>query len=304
MIPFEVSILGSSSATPTANRYPTSQLINFRDKYFLFDCGEGTQHQLRRYKLSFSKIDYIFISHLHGDHFFGLSGLLSSFHLLGRTKELHLFAPAGLQEILEVQFKITGTKLTYPLIFHAHPKEGGVILDEEHFAVQAYPLRHSIACWGFVFSEKELPRKIDKEKIEQLNVPIHARHKLKLGEDYVSDSGEVIPNAELTFDPPKPRSYGFFTDTKVMDILAPELEGLSVLYHEATFLEAAKGRAKQTFHSTSIQAANFAKAANVGQLYIGHFSARYKDLSVFLEECRPIFPDTHLALEGTKIIIE
>ncbi len=299
MQPFELTILGCSSATPTSKRNPTSQLLNIHDKYFLIDCGEATQVQLRRFKLKFQRINHIFISHLHGDHYFGLMGLLSSMHLLGRKNELHLYCPAGLKEIIELQNKHSQTYLHYPIIYHLLGEgKNEIIFEDDNVSVETIPLNHRIPCNGFLFREKFRQQNISKEKIEEYNIPKSFIKSIKAGADYTLESGTVIPNKELTVSHMSPRSYAFCSDTCYDESIVPIIKNVDLLYHETTFMEDMKHRAKETFHTTTIQAGNIAKLAEVKQLLIGHFSARYNDLNPFLDEIKPVFENTLLALEG------
>jgi len=299
MQPFELTILGCSSATPTSKRNPTSQLLNIHDKYFLIDCGEATQVQLRRFKLKFQRINHIFISHLHGDHYLGLMGLLSSMHLLGRKNELHLYCPAGLKEIIEVQNKHSQTYLHYPIIFHLLGEgKNEIIFEDDNVSVETIPLNHRIPCNGFLFREKFRQQNISKEKIEEYKIPKSFIKSIKTGADYTLENGKVIPNKELTVSHAAPRSYAFCSDTCYDESIVPIIKNVDLLYHETTFMEDMKHRAKETFHTTTVQAGNIAKLAEVKQLLIGHFSARYNELEPFLEEIRPVFENTLLALEG------
>ncbi len=297
MGPFQVTILGCSSATPTFDRHPTSQFLVANDRHFLIDCGEAAQIQLRKFKLKFSRINQIFISHLHGDHIFGLPGLLSTFHLSGRTNPLTLFGPPGLKEILDVTFKYSETVLRFPLHFipiDAH--EPKVIFEDKMLEVSTIPLRHRIPCTGFLFKEKQYPRSLIKERVEDL--PLELLPRLKKGEDVTLDDGTVIRSIDVSRDPVSSRSYAFCSDTAYDESIIPYIKGVSVLYHEATFSSEMNKRAKETFHSTASQAATIAKMAGVGRLYIGHYSARYSDLSPLLKEAREIFPETYLSKEG------
>lgn len=296
---FELLILGSSAATPTANRNPTSQLLNIAERFFLIDCGEGTQMQLRKYKARFQSINHIFISHLHGDHFYGLPGFLASMHLLGRKNELTVYGPKELEELITMIHKHSDTYLNYPLKFiHTQNITKQLIFEDEKVEVYSLPLKHRIATTGYLFKEKPLPRNIDKYKLEKLNVSFAEIHKLKQGLDAIDNAGNTIKNSELTLDPPKTRSYAFCSDTRFFEELAHDIKGVDLLYHESTFLEDKQDRAKQTFHSTAKQAADMAVLANAQQLILGHFSARYGDLNEFLEEAKPIFDNTELAIEG------
>ncbi len=298
-MPFELTILGSSSATPTFNRHPTAQVLNVRERFFLIDCGEGTQSQLGKYKIKYNRIGHIFISHLHGDHYLGLMGLLSTMHLQGRTTELHLFAQQELMDVIELQLRLSQTVLRYNLIFHPVKNYSGIVIHEDDdLTVTTLVLNHRIPCTGFVFREKPKPRKILINKMKHYNIPFQFFSGIKDGADYEDDFGKIITNSELTISSGKPRSYAFCSDTIFMEQLADEVKGVDLLYHESTFMHDLLDRAKATFHSTSIEAATIAKMAGAGKLVIGHFSARYKDLYPMLEEARSVFPLTELAIEG------
>jgi ribonuclease Z len=298
---FDVTILGCSSAIPAFGRYPSSQLVHVAGRYFLVDCGEGAQMQLRRYSLKFQRISHIFISHLHGDHYLGLPGLLSSMHLLGRTDPLHLYADEGLLQILEINNKFSHTVLKFPFVFHpldfSEPK---LLFEDVKVMISTLMLKHSIPCCGFIFEEKQRPRKLIKEKIEELKIPIASFEALKLGIDYSSSEGSVIANAQVTSDPLPARKYAYCSDTIYNTELLPQLKAADLIYHEATFLSDMRTRADQTMHSTAADAATIAKEAGAGRLLLGHFSARYKDLNPLLEEARRIFPASYLAQEGEK----
>lgn len=299
---FEVLILGSSAATPTSTRNPTAQLLNIAERFFLIDCGEGTQIQMRRYKARFQSINHIFISHLHGDHFLGLPGFLASMHLLGRRNELVIYGPKELEEIITVVHKYSETYLNYPIRFVATQNERKELLwEDDKVEVYSFPLQHRIRTTGFLFKEKPLPRNIDKYKLEKLEVSFAEIHKLKKGQDAVDNHGHIIRNAELTFDPPPPRSYAFCSDTRFFEELAEHIRDVDLLYHESTFLEDRIDRAEVTFHSTASQAAKMALLANAKHLLLGHFSARYTELDDFLSEAKPLFPNVSLATEGRII---
>lgn len=296
---FELLILGSSAATPTANRNPTAQLLNIAERFFLIDCGEGTQMQMRKYKARFQSVNHIFISHLHGDHFYGLPGFLASMHLLGRKNELTIYGPKELEEIITMIHKHSETYLNYPLKFvYTQNITKQLIFEDEKVEVYSLPLKHRIATTGYLFKEKPLSRNIDKYKLEKLNVSFAEIHKLKQGLDAVDNNGKLISNIELTLDPPKQRSYAFCSDTKFFEELSNDIKDVDLLYHESTFLEEKADRAKQTFHSTAKQAAQMAVLANAQKLILGHFSARYGHLEEFLGEAKPIFSNTELAIEG------
>lgn len=295
---FEVTILGSSSATPVFNRHPTSQLLNVHDTFILVDCGEATQMQLVRYGIKPSKIQYILISHLHGDHYLGLIGLLSSLNLNGRKEEIFLYGPKGLDELLKLHFLLSHTELKYPLHFHETHHAHECIIEEKTFKVETIPLQHSVQCTGFKFSEKHRGRKLRKEKIAEHEIPLEKLNGIKEGDDFLRADGRRIPNAELTDAPAPLRSYAFFSDTKFLPELADSIRGVSTLYHEATFTAEMTERAEFTFHSTAGQAAMMASISGIENLLLGHFSARYRDLNPILEEAVQIFPSSRLALEG------
>lgn len=302
---FEVTILGSSSATPIYNRHPTAQVLNVHEHLFLIDCGEGTLIQMHRYHIKYHRINHIFISHLHGDHYLGLMGLISTMHLQGRTEELHIYSPPELKEIVELQLRHSQTNLRYQLVYHsvdsANPK---VLFEDDELEVSSVILNHRIPCTGFLFKEKPRLRKLNKDAVEKYKIPVNAFSSLKNGKDYVDESGTVISNTELTLSPPPPRVYAFCSDTIYDESIVPFISRVDLLYHEATFLSDKAERAKETFHTTASQAATIAKQARVKRLLIGHFSARYKNLYPLLEEAKEIFENTSLALEGDKFTIE
>lgn len=296
---FEVTILGSSSATPIFNRNPTAQALNINEHLYLIDCGEGTQQQLLRYDIKATRIDHIFISHLHGDHYLGLVGLLSSLHLNGRRKPLKLFGPVHLKEIIDIQFKYSETVINYPLEFYAtNPDKPEVILDNQDIVVETIPLDHRVPCTGFLFRQKKRLRKLLKDKLAELNIPLEYFTSLKKGKDYVAPNGTVYPNEALTADPSEPKMYAYCSDTIFNSSYFDQIKGADLLYHEATFLHDMLGRAKDTYHTTAWQAAEVAVETGAKKLLIGHFSARYKSLSDLLEEARNVFPETELAIEG------
>lgn len=299
---FELLILGSSAATPTSSRNPTAQLLNIAERFFLIDCGEGTQIQMRRYKARFQSVNHIFISHLHGDHFLGLPGFLASMHLLGRKNELTIYGPEELEEIISVIHKYSDTYLSYPITFVATQNERKELLwEDDKVEVYSFPLQHRIRTTGFLFKEKQLPRNIDKYKLEKREVSFSEIHKLKKGMDATDNYGNIIRNEELTFDPPAPRSYAFCSDTRFFEELADHIRDVDMLYHESTFLEDRIDRAAVTFHSTAAQAAKMAVMANARHLLLGHFSARYTELDDFLNEALPVFQNVSLATEGRII---
>ena len=300
-----LTILGNNSAIPAFGRNPTSQVLQNLDECFLIDCGEGTQLQLTRYKIRRSKINHIFISHLHGDHYLGLVGLLSTFHLQGRVNELHIFGQQELMDIIEIQLRLSNTILRYSLIFHpVRHYTAEVLLEDEDVLVRSCVLNHRIPCTGFIIREKPRPRKLIIHKIQKYNIPFQFFEGIKNGKDYILENLDIISNEELTEEPATPVSYAYCSDTLYEPDLKNEVLGVNLLYHEATFMHDLLDRAEATYHSTALQASQLAKDAEVGQLLIGHFSARYKDLAPLLQEAKTIFPQTELALEGRKFKIE
>jgi len=302
---FELTILGCSSATPTSTRNPTAQLLNIAERFFLIDCGEGTQMQLRKYKVKFQRINHIFISHLHGDHFLGLMGLLSSMHLLGRTTDLHLYCPAELQEILEVQNKHSQTRLNYTIIYHHHKYiNDDLLFEDEKLEVRAIVLNHRIPCCGFIFREKPVTGNVSKEIIGRYNLTVEEILYLKKGSDLTLENGTVIPNKDIVSNKTLPRSYAFCSDTIYLESLVPYLKDIDLLYHEATFLHEMLERAITTHHTTALQAGMIAQKANVKKLMIGHYSARYKDVAPLVEEAKKMFANTVPAIEGESTVVE
>ena len=296
---FDLLILGSSSASPTAERHPTSQLLNIAERYFLIDCGEATQIQLRKYKAKLQAIDHILISHLHGDHFFGLPGLLSTMSLLGRKQKLTIYCPEDLKLIIDIINKASATVLNFEIVWRFTNNEGlNLLFEDAKVEVYSFPLKHRIYCTGFLFKEKPLPRNVDKYKLEKLNISVADILKLKKGLDVVNEDGKLIKNKEATIAPPLPRSYAYCSDTIFYKKIVLYIMDVNLVYHESTFLEDKKDRAKKTFHSTAKQAAEIATLANAKKLLLGHFSARYGNLSSFISEAAPIFENCELALEG------
>lgn len=296
---FNVTILGSSSATPIYQRHPTAQVLNIHERFFLVDCGEGTLIQMNRYKIKFHRINHIFISHLHGDHYLGLLGLLSTMHLQGRTTDLHLYGQEPLKEIVEIQLKYSETILRYKVHYHVVDHQTpSIIFSDDDLEIESIILSHRIPCTGFLFREKPKPRKLLREEIQKYEIPVAAYGDLKNGKDYVTSDGIVIPNHVLTTDPAPPRSYAFCSDTAYSENILPQIKAVDLLYHEATFLSDNSDRAAETFHSTASQAATIATKAGVKRLIIGHFSARYKNIYPLLQEAKQIFDETSLAIEG------
>lgn len=292
-----VTILGNNSAVPAFDRHPTSQLVTLDREQYLVDCGEGTQIQLIRYKIRRSRISRIFISHLHGDHYFGLIGLLNSFSLLGHSQELHVYAPAPLQDIIEMQLKVADTQLCFPLHFHVLSK-AATLVDDDKVEISCFPTQHRIECYGFLFREKKKPRRLILEAVKENNIPLHFYERLKEGEDFITSAGEVIRNEWLTIPGPKGKSYAFCADTRYYEAIVPYIQGADMIYHESTYLDNLSDRAHIRFHSTSKQAAAIAGKAGVGRLLLGHFSSKYDTLEEFEQEAREIFPASELALEG------
>jgi len=302
---FEVTILGSSSATPIFNRNPSSQALNVNDRIYLIDCGEGTQQQMLKFDIKASRIDDIFISHLHGDHYLGLVGLLSSLHLNGRKKPLKIFGPQHLKDIIELQLRYSETELQYAIEFRpTNANQSEVILDNQDVTVETIPLQHGIACTGFLFREKKRLRKLIKEKLDEIGVPVEYFSTLKKGADYVATDGKVYKNNTLTTDPAEPKTYVYCSDTCYNEKYFGQISNSTLLYHEATFLHNMLERANETQHTTARQAAEVALKTNAGKLLIGHFSARYKTLIELLDEARSIFPETELVIEGKTFLIE
>ena len=301
---FEINILGCGSALPTTRHFPTSQVVNIREKLYMIDCGEGAQLQLRRSKLKFSRLNHIFISHLHGDHCFGLPGLISTFGMLNRTAQLHIHAHADLEPLLSAQLGYFCQHLPYTVCFHAiDPTHETIVYEDRSITVQSIPLRHRIPCCGFLFSEKPRPNHLLREMIDFYQIPIHELNKIKDGADYVTADGQTIPNHRLTHPAEPPRRYAYCSDTIFKKDIAEQIHGVDLLFHEATFAECDLPRAKETFHTTARQAAQIAQMAEAKQLVIGHFSARYDDESTLLEEASEIFPKCRLAKENLCIAI-
>jgi len=298
---FSLTILGSGSAVPTLERNQSAQVLQIEDKLMLIDCGEGTQTQLLRYGVRFSKINQIFISHLHGDHYFGLPGLLSTYHLQGRTRSLTVYGPAGLEEIIRTQLDLSDAKTAYPLDFVHLEKKSGLLFEDKTLTVECFPVPHRVPCWAFYFKEKPKKRNINKEAVSQYNIPLLAFDRIKNGGDYVLPDGTVLPNTMLTHDPPPRRSFAYITDTGFNPDLAEHIMGVDILYHEATFLHDIAESATDKFHATARQAAEFAALCNAGRLIIGHFSTRYKTAAPLVEEAKEVFENTTAAEDGLEI---
>ncbi|MBO3698308.1 ribonuclease Z [Roseivirga sp. E12] len=300
-----VKILGSNSAAPAHRRHHTAQLINIEGKYYLMDCGEATQLQLKRYKIRAQRINNIFISHLHGDHYLGLMGLLSTMHLMGRSQKLNLYGPKGLSEIITMQLKYSQTVFNYEINFVEVDTTQSKVVHEDNFVqVTSIPLNHRIPCCGYLFAEKKKNRRIKKEVLPD-DFTIRNIVRLKHGEDIFDDDGNLqYKNAALTLPARKSYSYAFCSDTKYDESIIPIIKGVDMLYHEATFLEEHADRAGSTYHSTAKEAATIAKKAEVGKLILGHFSVRYKELEPIRDEAQTVFENSELALEGEEFILD
>jgi len=295
----KLTILGSSSALPTSGRYPSAHVLTAHERLFLIDCGEGTQMQLRKTRIRFAKINHIFISHLHGDHVFGLYGLLSTFSLMGRENPIHLYAPENYQSILISHLNDFDIRLSYEVDFiPLSGKDPMKILDDKYITVTSFPLQHRIPSYGFLFREKISERNIIKECIDRYNIPHVRIPAIKKGEDFITTDGAVIRNEDITLPPSEPLSYAYCSDTKYFKRLASFVKGVNLLYHEATFDKSKEELAAITGHSTTLDAAKTALDAGAGTLLIGHFSARYKEVLPLVEEARTIFPETYPAIDG------
>ena len=299
---FGVTILGNNSAIPAHGRHPTAQIITTGDDLLLFDCGEGTQIQILNYKIRRSRINHIFISHLHGDHYFGLIGLLSSFALLNRIQPLHVYGPAPLKGLLDQQFQLSETHITFPFEFHAIEKDG-LLLDAPFYTVSCFSTKHRIECRGFVVRQKKRKRKIIRHLAEQKNIPLHLYPSLQKGEDIHLEDGSSVPNENITTAAPAPKSYAFTADTLFDPEMVEHIKGVDLLYHEATYPHALVDKASARYHSTTKEAAEIARLAGVHKLLIGHFSAKFDNPLTFEEEAKEVFPNTEAAMEGVTYIV-
>jgi len=294
-----LTILGCYAATPRTMTNPTSQLLEIKNRMFLIDCGEGTQVQLRKHKLKFSRINHIFISHLHGDHFYGLIGLISTFALLGRKTDLHVYGPKGIKEITLLQLKLSNSWTSYNLYFHELTSlESEVVFEDEKVRVSTIPLKHRVYTNGYFFEEKTGDRKLNIEAVENYEIDSAYYSKIKSGGDITLDDGRIIPNAELTFNPVEPKSYAFCSDTVYNETVIPIIRDVDVLYHESTFLESEVQYCEKTMHCTAMQAATIAKKANAKHLILGHFSTRYDSIERFKTEARTVFDNVEVADDG------
>ncbi len=302
MEPFRVHILGCGSALPTLKHNPSSQIVEIRGKCFLIDCGEGTQTQLRRSKIKFTRISAVFISHVHGDHCFGLIGMVSTFGMLGRTAPLHIYAPAGFSNIMKMQIDFFCKDLEYEVVFHdVDTNANNIIYEDRSLTVETVPLSHRVPCCGFIFREKQTLPHILRDMTDYYKVPVSQFNNIKNGVDWVDEEGNVIPYTRLTTPSELARSYAYCSDTKYLPMLHECLKDVCVLYHESTYSKEDEDMAKMYFHSTAAQAAQVASDANVGKLVLGHYSARYEDENRLLEEAKNIFPNTVLSDEGLII---
>ncbi|MBW8685193.1 ribonuclease Z [Chitinophaga rhizophila] len=301
---FAVTILGNNSALPTLERHPTAQIVTCNDQLILVDCGEGTQLQFARYKIRRSRLRYIFISHLHGDHYFGLIGLLNSLSLLGRQDPLTVFAPPELEPILQLQLQCSGTILQFELQFVPLMAENqGVILEDKDLTVSFFPVKHRIPCYGFSFEMQKRKRKIIPDQAKAYEIPAAYFSKLQQGADYLRKDGLLVKNDWITLPPPRGKKYVYFADTAFDEELIPYGQDADLVYHETTYLHNLAERAADRYHSTTVQAATLALKANAHRLIVGHFSSKYTDLTPFEAECREVFPNSGLALEGATYII-
>tara|TARA_B100001741_G_C16523523_1_gene585942 strand:+ start:118 stop:1044 length:927 start_codon:yes stop_codon:yes gene_type:complete len=299
---FKLTVLGCGSAIPNLVDCPTSQLLNVNERFFLLDCGEGTQVQLKKYGINLQRISHIFISHLHGDHYFGLIGLINSMHLLNRNKELHVYAHTPLKAIIDAQLKISSTELRFPLFFHEISLVNqSILFEDETVIVENIILDHTLSCSGFIFTEKKSNRKIIKHIIEKLNIPYDKINSIKNGADWIDNQGNIIKNDEITEPNTPPNTYAFCTDTSFKKLLVDSIKGVDLLYHEATFKKDMQKRAIETGHSTTYDASRIAKMSDVKCLMIGHISQRYKNKQELLQETKMIFNNSILAYSGLTI---
>lgn len=292
-----VTILGNNSAVPAFNRHPTSQVVSHDGHNYLVDCGEGTQIQMIKYKIRRGKISHIFISHLHGDHYFGLVGLINTFNLLSHKQELHVYGPAPLQQIIEMQLKVADTTMCYDLHFHTLTKNE-VLVNDDKIKISCFKTTHRIECYGFSFEEKEGKRKLLIDKVQKEKIPQSFYSSLQNGLDYITPQGKVIKNDAVTLPPGKGKKYAFCADTRYDESIIPHIYGFDAIYHETTYLDAMRDKAFERFHSTTKQAAAIARKAMVNKLLIGHFSSKYSTLEAFQQEARLVFGTTDLAIEG------
>ena len=299
MTPFRLYILGCGSALPTLRHYATSQVIELRGKQFMIDCGEGTQLQLRRSKINFNKIQAVFISHIHGDHCFGLIGMISTFGLQGRTAPLHVYSPKELEQMLTDQVSLFCPHLSFEVMFHAvDPNVQKVVFEDNSLTVETIPLEHRMPCCGYLFREKNTLPHIRRDMIDYLEIPVSQINNIKMGADWTKEDGTVVPNSELVTPADQPRSYAYCSDTRYIPTLYERLKNVDLLYHESTYGEDNLNRAETYWHSTARQAALVARDAGAKRLLLGHYSSRYQDENVLLEEARAVFKNTYLTDEN------
>lgn len=304
MDPFKIYILGCGSALPTMRHNPSSQIVELRGKQFMIDCGEGTQLQLRRSKIRFTKLGHVFISHLHGDHCLGLLGMISSFGMLGRTAPLHIFAPAGYEDLFHKELEFFCDRIEYEVVFHPiDTEENKVIYEDRSVTVTTIPLNHRVPCCGFLFREKEGLPHIRRDILDMYGIPVSQINNIKNGQDWVTPDGEVIPAARLTTPADRPRSYAYCSDTRYNPNIAEKVKGVDTLYHEATYEDSDQARAVKHFHSTATEAALTARDAGARQLILGHYSQRYKNEDILLEDAKKVFDNTLLARENAQFNI-
>ena len=295
----KLTILGCYAATPRTFTNPTSQILEIKNRLFLIDCGEGTQVQLRKNKIRFSKINHILISHLQGDHFYGLVGLVSTFTLLNRTTDLHIYGPKGIKEVIKVQLRLSNSWTNYDLFFHElESLESEIIFEDDKVLVKTIPLKHRVYTNGFLFQEKVGERKLNLDAVQNYEIERCYYQNIKNGKDIVLEDGRIIENDQLTFDPVPAKNYAFCSDTVYNEAILPIIENIDVLYHESTFLQSEENLAKKTLHSTAKEAATIALKANAKQLILGHYSTRYESIELFKEEAETIFPEVLLADDG------
>lgn len=304
MDPFKVHILGCGCALPTMRHYASSQVVELREKLFMVDCGEGTQVQLRRSKIRFTKLGVVFISHIHGDHCFGLIGMISTFNMLGRTAPLAVYAPAELKPMLDNLIDTFCGHLDFEVVFHAvDTTKHQVIYEDRSLTVESIPLKHRLPCSGFLFREKPTLPHIRRDMIDFYNIPVSQINNIKNGADWVDEEGRVVPNCRLVKPAESARSYAYCSDTQYLPELHEILKDVSTLYHESTYMSNDEARAKMYFHSTAAQAARVASDAHVGKLVLGHYSAKYEDESLLLKEAAEVFPNVMLSNEGMVISV-
>ncbi|MDO5104532.1 ribonuclease Z [Capnocytophaga sp.] len=301
----ELTILGCHSATPRTNARPSSQVLEMRGHLFLIDCGEGTQMALRNANVRFSRIKHVFISHLHGDHFFGLPGLISTFQLLGRETDLHIYGPKGIKEVILLLLKLGGAWSSFKIYFHElESADSELLLEDEKLLVRTIPLRHRVYTNGFLFQEKQTERRLNIDAIQNYGIQICDYQNIKNGKDILLENGKLIKNEVLSFEPIAPQSYAYCSDTLYFEALADEIRGVRVLYHESTFLQQHNDLAQKTMHSTAWQAATIAQNAHVEALILGHYSSRYSDKKLFLNEAQTVFQNTFLSEDGKKFVFQ